>query len=75
MEANTPSEWLTIDINDLPLTGQFKKIASELSFVTIGDIVKKDVSELLGLAGFNYHILQELVQFLEAKELTGVLRQ
>lgn len=75
MNANPQLEWLTMKIADLPFTGQFKKISGELSFVTLGDMVKKEVAALIVLPGFSYHMLQELVQFLEEKELADLLEQ
>jgi DNA-directed RNA polymerase alpha subunit len=62
-------------INDLPFTEDFKSFMQKHGFKTIGDIAGFPVTALMKLEGFTYHSLQELVSFLEEKDMANLLKE
>lgn len=52
-------------INDLPVSADFKKMATSLNFQTLHDILEVEAADLLKMPGMSYHMLQEFIQFLE----------
>ena len=69
------NEILSKKISDLPFTEDLKSVSQKSGFNTIGEIIDKPVAELLKIDGFTYHLLQELIQFLEAKGLANLLKE
>ena len=69
------NEILSQKISDLPFTEDLKSVSQKSGFNTIGEIIDKPVAELLKIDGFTYHLLQELIQFLEAKGLANLLKE
>jgi len=68
------NEILNQKINDLPFTEDFKSFSQKLGVNTIGELVTIPVAELIKSDGFTYHSLQEIVQFLEEKDLANLLK-
>ena len=71
----TENEILSQKISDLPFTEDLKFLSQKFGFKTIAEILDKSVPELLEIDGFNYHLLQELIQFLEEKGLANLLKE
>ena len=71
----TENEILNLSIKNLPFSEDFKSVSQKSSFNTIGEIIDKPVAELLKIDGFTYHLLQELIQFLEEKGLANLLKE
>ena len=68
-------EILNQKINDLPFTEDFKSFTKKHAFKTIGDLTRFPVTDLIKLEGFTYHSLQELVHFLEQRDLANLLKE
>jgi DNA-directed RNA polymerase alpha subunit len=62
-------------IRNLHFSEDFKSVSQKFGFNTIGELIDKPVAELLEIDGFNYHLLQELIQFLEEKGLANQLKE
>ena len=71
----TENEILSQRIIDLPFTEELKSFSKKNGFKTIREIIDKPATELLKIDGFNYHLLQELIQFLEEKGLANLLKE
>lgn len=71
----TENEILSQKISDLPFTEDLKSLSQKFGFKTIAEIIDKPVPELLKIDGFTYHLLQELIQFLEEKGLAHKLKE
>ena len=71
----TENEILSQKISDLPFTEDLKSLSQKFGFKTIAEILVTPVPELLEIDGFNYHLLQELIQFLEEKGLANLLKE
>ena len=74
MSANK-QKILNQKITELPFTEEFKSVSQKLGFNTIGEMIDKPAAELLELDDFTYHLLQELIQFLEEKGLANLLKE
>jgi len=68
-------EILNQKIQDLPFTEDFKSFTQKHSFKTIGDVAGFPVLALMKLEGFTYHSLQELVSFLEKRDMANLLKE
>jgi DNA-directed RNA polymerase alpha subunit len=68
-------EMLNQTIKSLPFSEEFKSVLRRSGLNTIGEIIDKPATELLKIDGFNYHLLQELIQFLEEKNLANLLKE
>lgn len=75
MVPNNQKECLFEPINDLPLSGEFKSLADSLQYKTLDEMLHVKVSQLLQKPGFTFHIMQDLVQFLEKRDLANLLKQ
>jgi DNA-directed RNA polymerase alpha subunit len=62
-------------ISDLPFTEDLKSFSKKNGFKTIREIIDKPATELLKVDGFTYHLLQELIQFLEEKGQANLLKE
>ena len=62
-------------ISELTLTDDFKKISSKLGYSTLKQMANEQVADLLKMDGFNYHILQEFVQFMQENNLSHLIKQ
>ncbi len=69
------NEILNQKINDLPFTEDFKSFSKKLGVISIGEMVIIPVASLIKSEGFTYHSLQELIQFLNERELAGLLQE
>ncbi|MFZ1451335.1 MAG: hypothetical protein WAT20_01460 [Ferruginibacter sp.] len=69
------NEILNQKIRNLPFTEDFKSFSQKLGVNTIGEMVAIPVAELIKSEGFTYHSLQEIVQFLEEKDLANLLKE
>ena len=74
MPANK-QEILNQSIKNLPFSEDFKFVSQKIGFKTIGEIIDKPVSVLLKIDDFTYHLLQELIQFLEEKGLANLIKE
>ena len=74
MVNKNEKDCLAQSIKELPFSEDFKSGAEKLNFQTLGDIIQNDVASLLKLHGFTFHMMQELVQFLEINNLSHLLR-
>jgi len=74
MPANK-HEILEQKILDLPFTEDFKSFSQKLGVKTVNDMIIIPVATLMKSEGFTYHALQELVQFLENRNLANLLQQ
>ena len=68
-------EILNLSIKNLPFSEDFKSVSQKFGFNTLGELIDKPVAELLKIDGFTYHLLQELIQFLEEKGLANLLKE
>ena len=75
MSINSEEQWLFSKIKDLPFRSDLKDFASEHQLKTLGEVINVRVADLMKLKGFNYHLLQELTQFLEERNLAHLLKQ
>ena len=71
----TENEILNQKISDLPFTEDLKFLSQKFGFKTIAEIIDKPAAELLKIDGFTYHLLQELIQFLEEKGLANLIKE
>lgn len=72
---NNVNEILNLSIKNLPFSEDFRSVSQQSGFKTIAEILDKPIPELLEIDGFNYHLLQELIQFLEEKGLANLLKE
>ena len=72
---NNQKDCLFQSIKDLPLTDDFKSVACNLNIKTLDEMLQVKVKLLLEKPGFTYHLLQELIQFLEEKGLANLLKE
>ena len=75
MALNNQKDYLFEQIKDLPLSLEFISLADSLQYNTLDEMLKVKVSILLKKPGFTFHMMQELVQFLEKKNLANLLKQ
>ena len=75
MSINSEEQWLLWKIKDLPFTSDLKDFAGKHQFKTLGEVINVRVEDLMQLSGFNYHMLQELTQFLEERNLAHLSKQ
>lgn len=68
-------EILNQSIKNLPFSEGFKSVSQQSGFNKIGEIIDKPAAQLLKIDGFTYHLLQELIQFLEGKDLANLLKE
>jgi hypothetical protein len=68
-------EILNQKIRDLPFTEDFKLFSQKLGVETVKEMTAIPVAALMKSEGFTYHALQELVLFLEKKNLANLLHQ
>ena len=73
--TTTEIEILSQSINDLPFTEGFKSFSKKIGVNTVLEIISIPVKKLMLSEGFTYHLLQELVEFLEKNNLTGMLNK
>lgn len=73
--ATKEQEILNLFIKNLPFSEDFKTVSQKFGFKTIAEIIDKPASELLKIDGFTYHLLQELIQFLEEKGLANLIKE
>lgn len=71
----TENEILNQSIKNLPFSEDFKSVSQKFGFKAIREIIDKPVPELLKIDGFTYHLLQELIQFLEEKGLANLIKE
>lgn len=71
----TENKILNLKIKNLAFSEDFKSVSQKFGFKTIAEIVDKPVAELLKIDGFTYHLLQELIQFLEEKGLANLIKE
>jgi len=69
------NEILNQKISNLPFTEDFKSFTQKLGVNTIGEMVTIPVADLMRSEGFTYHSLQEMIQFLEDKDLASLLKE
>jgi len=53
----------------LGFSGEFLVVAELAGFFSLADLLEKRTWDLLRLPGFDYHLLGELVSFLESRHL------
>ena len=75
MAHNNQTNCLFEPIKDLSLSSEFKTLADSLQYKTLEEMLKVKVSLLLKKPGFTFHMMQELVQFLEKRDLANLLNQ
>lgn len=75
MALNNQKDCLFEPIKDLPLSAEFKSLADSLHYKTLDEMLKVKVAVLLKEPGFTFHMMQELVQFLEKRDLANLLKQ
>ena len=68
-------EILNQSIKNLPFSKDFKSVLQHAGFNKIGEMINKPAAQLLKINGFTYHLLQELIQFLEQKDLADLLKE
>ena len=73
--SDKEQEILNQKIKALPFTEDFKSFTQKHGFKTIGDIAGFPVTALMKLEGFTYHSLQELVSFLEKRNMADLLKE
>lgn len=66
-------EILNQKINNLPFTEEFKLFAQKLNVITIKELVSFPITAIIKSEGFSYHVLQELVNYLEGHEISSAL--
>jgi len=69
------NEILNQKINNLSFSEDFKSFSKKLGVFTIGEMVMIPVASLISSEGFTYHALQELIEFLNERELAGLLKE
>jgi len=72
--ANDLEVVLKEPINNLQFSNEFKAFAHSHHFNTVAELLEEKVSLLLKKPGFNFHMLQELIQFLEQRNMTNLLQ-
>jgi DNA-directed RNA polymerase alpha subunit len=73
--ATKEQEILNQSIKNLPFSEDFKSVSQQSGFNKIGELIDRPAAELLKIDGFTYHLLQELIQFLEVKGLANLLKE
>ena len=73
--ATKEQEILNLFIKNLPFSEDFKSVSQQSGFNKIGELIDRPAAELLKIDGFTYHLLQELIQFLEVKGLANLLKE
>ena len=74
MDLTNQKYCLREPINDLELSIEFKALAKSLNYHTLNELLLEKASLLLKKPGFTFHLLQELIQYLEKRELAGLLK-
>ena len=74
MPAKEP-EILNQLIKDLPFSEELKFFSKKIGAGTLAEITAIPVKNLMQSQGFTYHILQELITFLEDRRLAGLLKE
>jgi hypothetical protein len=59
----------------MPFSDEFKFMASSLRFQNLHDVLEVEGADLIQKPGMTYHIIQELVQFLEENGQAHLLKQ
>jgi hypothetical protein len=72
METN---DFFLQPIQDMPFSEEFKSMASSLRFRNLHDVLEVEGADLIQKPGMTYHIIQELVQFLEENGQAHLLKQ
>lgn len=62
-------------IQDMPFSEEFKFMAASHSFQNLHDVLEVEAPDLLRKPGMTYHMLQELVQFLEENGQAHLLKE
>jgi hypothetical protein len=75
MPADSENTWLYQPIKELPFNQAFISTAEKLGYSNLDDMLSVHVGALLKQPGFTYHMMQELVQFLEEKNSAHLLKQ
>ena len=75
MVSKNEKKFKAQSIKQLHFSEDFKQVAKKLDFKTLDEILQNDAASLLKLAGFTYHMMQELVQFLVKNNLAHLLKQ
>ena len=68
-------EILNQSIKDLPFSEAFKLFSKKMGVNTLTEMTAIPVKKLMHTEGFTYHSLHELVQFLEERGLTNLLKE
>ena len=74
MDLTNQKDFLFVLINELELSNEFKSLAKSLNYNTLNELLQEKASLLLNKPGFTFHLLQELIQFLEKRELADLLK-
>ena len=62
-------------IGSLPFSKEFISFAAAMHFITLNDLLQLKVYQLIETPGFNYHMLNELANFLQQAGLLGQLKE
>ena len=74
MDLTNQKDCLGKPINDIELSNEFKSLAKSLNYNTLNELLQEKASLLLKKPGFTFHLLQELIQFLEKRDLADLLK-
>ena len=74
MDLTNQKDFLHVPINDLELSNEFKSLVNSLNYNTLNDLLQEKASLLLKKPGFTFHLLQELIQYLEKRDLADLLK-
>ena len=69
MDSEKQHSLLGKPIADLGLSNDFVIICELAGCHLLGELLQRHTSELLALPGFNYHWLEEYINFLESNDL------
>jgi hypothetical protein len=72
---NKSGNILTLPIDSLPLSNEFKTMAQQQYFRTLEDILNWPVAVLLMHEGFSYHIYEELLKYLKNNNLPEFVKK
>lgn len=74
MEKHLKSSVLAEQINNLPVSENFKEMAKANGFETLEEMVSFSIASLFKRQGFSMHIYHELYKFLEKKGCIELLK-
>ena len=74
MDLTNQKDCLYQPINNLELSNEFKALADSLNYNTLNELLQEKASLLLKKPGFTFHLLQELIQYLEKRDLADLLK-